>query len=347
MKTKSFINVATIPKILPRIEKFINKRKFFLITKIYEAKIEITYNCNLNCPFCFIKGMKHEEMPIGMFTKIVKLLKKFGIRHVRLTGGEPFLHRELKKFIDICKSLNLYITLNTNGTILNENTMKILDMIDEVNVSFHSTNTSDPIVNRKLMFLNKLSKKRILVCVDTVGTNKNIENFEKFYLLLKKYRIDYWTIKYLVPTAPGNESIDKKHVNLLIRKILKLKKTPFKICVGNFPLCATNPELAKKVSIGRRLCIYGNLTITPEGNLKLCYPFNKEILGNILKEGILAKFLKNRNEIFKKIIPTECLLCKYKNICGYGCRYSAYLNKKINAMHTLANGANYNFLNLK
>jgi radical SAM protein with 4Fe4S-binding SPASM domain len=329
-----------MPKILPKIEKFINKKKFFLITKINEARIEITYKCNLNCTFCFIKGIKHQEMSIKMFAKIVKLLKKFGIGCVRLTGGEPLLHKELKKFINICKSLNLYISLNTNGTILNENTIKILDMIDEVNVSFHSTNTSDPIVNRKLMFLSEVSKKRILVSVNTIGTNKNIEDFEKFYLIFKKHRIDYWTINYPVPTAPENEFVDKKHVDLLIKKILKLKKTPFKIYVGNFPLCVTNPELAKKVSIGRRLCIYDNLTITPQGSLKLCYVFNKEILGNILKKGTLIKFLKNRSEILKKIIPQECWYCKYKNICGYGCRYSAYLNKKINAMHTLANGAN-------
>lgn len=88
--------------------------------------INITRNCNLQCPHCYASGgtvypyeLSAEE--IRTFLKDVKPYTK-GMVQVQLTGGEPFLEEE-KVFAAIDEFRNLkynILILNTNGILLTQ-----------------------------------------------------------------------------------------------------------------------------------------------------------------------------------------------------------------------------------
>jgi MoaA/NifB/PqqE/SkfB family radical SAM enzyme len=92
------------------------------------AKFSVTIltKCNLRCPLCYflIKDPAHFNkkgfMPFEDYESI--LLRYRGhIETVTLTGGEPLLHPEIEKFIDLTQSLNISVGIPTNGTLVKHN----------------------------------------------------------------------------------------------------------------------------------------------------------------------------------------------------------------------------------
>ena len=67
--------------------------------------IEITDRCNLNCKYCYDRFgyNKRENCDISLedFSLIVEEAKDIGIFDINLSGGEPFIHKDILKFIEM------------------------------------------------------------------------------------------------------------------------------------------------------------------------------------------------------------------------------------------------------
>lgn len=104
------------------------------------AYVEITNICNLRCDFC--PGTKREarSMTAEEFTVAANKLQgavKYLYFHVM---GEPLLHEELEKFLDIAGELGFRVCLTTNGTLLCKRGEQLLShgALHKVSVSLHS-----------------------------------------------------------------------------------------------------------------------------------------------------------------------------------------------------------------
>ena len=65
-------------------------------------RLSVTDRCDLRCGYCLPKGFKGFEEPDHWldFDEIVRVVRAFtalGVRHVRLTGGEPLVRRDLPR----------------------------------------------------------------------------------------------------------------------------------------------------------------------------------------------------------------------------------------------------------
>ena len=86
--------------------------------------IEPTSLCNLNCITC-VRNVWSDEtgnMDMDTFYTIVRQLKDFpDIQDVTLAGfGEPLYHPEILRMARAIKDMGLELTINTNGTLLNQ-----------------------------------------------------------------------------------------------------------------------------------------------------------------------------------------------------------------------------------
>ena len=85
-------------------------------------RISVTDRCNLRCIYCFPdnykKLPKSSLLSFEELTTLVEILKNFGLRKVRITGGEPLLRRNICSLIEKIASLNIPIYLSTNGSFL-------------------------------------------------------------------------------------------------------------------------------------------------------------------------------------------------------------------------------------
>jgi len=99
--------------------------------------------CNFNCIFCHSEGIFEEPkdtMRADEIQRITKVLMKFGVDVVKLTGGEPMLRRDIVDVVQKLGELPLReLSMTTNGTRLAELADELKDKgLDRVNISIHS-----------------------------------------------------------------------------------------------------------------------------------------------------------------------------------------------------------------
>jgi len=82
---------------------------------------EITERCNLSCPTCFAASSPHLtwQMPLEEFTaKLDRLIGqgKGGSDMVQLSGGEPTIHPDIERMVELCFERGIRkVYVNTNG----------------------------------------------------------------------------------------------------------------------------------------------------------------------------------------------------------------------------------------
>ncbi|HKM00396.1 MAG TPA: radical SAM/SPASM domain-containing protein [Mobilitalea sp.] len=117
--------------------------------KFKKFYIEITNVCNLQCDFCPPTRRKPEFMDIERFGKILDQIKdytNFIYLHVK---GEPLLHPELDKFLDLSHEKGFRVNITTNGTMINNVKDKLLmkPALRQVNFSLHSMDGNERFQN--------------------------------------------------------------------------------------------------------------------------------------------------------------------------------------------------------
>ena len=104
--------------------------------KIY---IEITNICNLDCPFCSKDTKEKRSMTIEEFDTILKKIDKYTDYIYLHVKGEPLLHKDLDKLLDIASSYNKKVNITTNGTLLKEKEELLKHpAIRQINISLHN-----------------------------------------------------------------------------------------------------------------------------------------------------------------------------------------------------------------
>ena len=103
-----------------------------MFKKIY---IEVTNICNLNCLFCPGNNRDKEFMEINKFKYILNSLKGYTKYLYFHLMGEPLMHPEINKLIDLASD-NYKINITTNGYYINR--IENNNNIHQINISLHS-----------------------------------------------------------------------------------------------------------------------------------------------------------------------------------------------------------------
>lgn len=97
------------------------------------ALLEITMDCNINCPVCFADGGKTKDAPtIDIIESWYQmLLDSGGPYNIQLSGGEPTMRDDLPDIIALGRFMGFsFIQLNTNGIRLYEEPEFLKRLID-------------------------------------------------------------------------------------------------------------------------------------------------------------------------------------------------------------------------
>ena len=100
-------------------KKVTQKYYRFLNVPAGDLRISITDMCNMHCSYCHNEGQEKaiKNMTFEDFVYIVENSIKYGVRKVRLTGGEPLMHPDIERIAQYLKINNNINNcgLNTNG----------------------------------------------------------------------------------------------------------------------------------------------------------------------------------------------------------------------------------------
>lgn len=90
---------------------------------------DVTGRCNLRCKHCYNadKYFRHTNRPTGYSElstsealDVVDRAANVGYDHIHLLGGEPFCRADLLQIIAHARQHSMRVTINTNGTLLND-----------------------------------------------------------------------------------------------------------------------------------------------------------------------------------------------------------------------------------
>ncbi len=103
--------------------------------------LEGTWRCNQNCVYCVRQQLSAEEQVKDMsFEKIVEVLDNFPRlkEFVFIGAGEPLLHPDWDKIVEMVRKRNLHLQFSTNGVLLTPEKAKRLPPDTHVYVSLDS-----------------------------------------------------------------------------------------------------------------------------------------------------------------------------------------------------------------
>jgi MoaA/NifB/PqqE/SkfB family radical SAM enzyme len=162
----------------------------------------VTDRCNLDCGYCFKpEFFYHEDRNRNV--NLAHILADSDVAQVTLGGGEPTLVGNLSEIVDILKKGGKYVSLHTNGLLLDNNALERLG-VDDIALPIDSTDRETQRELRGERFLATLGKLPNLASTilrggirlgyHTVFTAINHQHIPKVYDFIKRIGFDYWKI---------------------------------------------------------------------------------------------------------------------------------------------------------
>lgn len=198
--------------------------------------IEVTNFCNLNCPICVAKNTRKQGfLDLNLLEKIIKenktiLKNQFIWLHF---NGEPLLHNDFPKIIQILKENGINTRLSTNATLLTEEiSSKLMEAgLDYIvfSVDGYTKDTYEKIrkganfeqVERNILNFLKIKRKKRFktkIQIQIIKTKENAKEIKPFIQKWKKTDVNYINVKSFCSRAWRAREINR------FAEVLGLKK---------------------------------------------------------------------------------------------------------------------------
>lgn len=132
------------------------------------AMFNIVHRCNAGCQYC--ADWKNDpdpknDLPLTNILHIIDDLKSLGVQVLMLTGGEPFLRKDIFEIIEYARNLGFEVSLITNGTALTEKSVHRLAALDLYKIGV-SIDSLDP---ERMFAIRRLPVKRVTRTIEMLA----------------------------------------------------------------------------------------------------------------------------------------------------------------------------------
>ncbi len=272
-------------------------------------RLAVTDRCNLRCFYCMPEEgidylprrqlLTYEEME-----RVVRLMVKLGIDKVRITGGEPFVRKDMMEFLERLAAIEGLKKLNitTNGTMTAALVPRLKKIINSVNLSLDSLDekrffeiTRRDYYPKVMRTLEQLLHFEIPTKINAVVMNgRNIDDIVPLIELARNNPVDVRFIEEMPFNGSGSngETLAWDYPKILefirshypdIEKIPDPKSsTSF-----NYHIPGFQGNIGIIAAYTRLFCGSCNrIRLTPQGMLKTClYDDGVFNLKNLIREG--------------------------------------------------------------
>jgi len=205
--------------------------KFEAITKekdsLKELTVQITDRCNKNCVKCNKRSFTYQDMSREDVLRIIREACDLGLKHIHFTGGEPTLHKNFPKFIEVSKDLGLRVDMSTNG----EFSEVVADEL--VSAGIDSINISWDYINLPPKCIEFIGMKPIKIFVNHMVIPENYWELPDFLEHVAKY-VEITDIQ-LMPPRGGAQ---KFTMDQIAEFNTEIRHECYKIALGRFPMVA-------------------------------------------------------------------------------------------------------------
>lgn len=302
------------------------------------AYLHVTHRCNLQCEGCYSQEDNRNnrlDPTLEQLDNALAFLSSKGVEELNVSGGEPFLRRDLPQILEIATIDHGIPRVNilTNGTQGSDEMLAACaPFVHMVSVSFDGASADDPAYIRGeqrfdqlVAFVKRAQRAGISVCITPTLHRLNVNDVNRYHLLADELEVGLG-FSLLSPTAdsknaftdlfPGEKELVQLAHNMLAR-----------------PSSASGRESIDCLSSGlhcREDCGAGvrSISIDADGIVYPCHMMHHPSLamGNAFAQDATdMKFdavpvLKVHNAPKSK----TCIQCEFNLLCGGGCKARAW-----------------------
>jgi radical SAM protein with 4Fe4S-binding SPASM domain len=297
--------------------------------------IGVTDICNYNCVYCYGAFIRESSsIDFDYITLIDAIMKRYEVDTFVLTGGEPTLFSRVFHMAEYIKKRGIKVSLNTNGSLVDEKNVKSFKVFDYITISLdgHNSKINDftrgkGAFEQTLQGIKNLCENNIDVTVATVINKYNVSHIKELYNFTEKLGVANHTFADCLPIGRGSKEIclSSQEINDVNNELACLRLDSMKEQQVSFVKSSLITG-SSKVSCGMGI---NEIYVNNIGDIYPCrMSYSSEYkIGNVFKS--------TRNEIdyaLKTITGNlsvdnlECKSCIIKYYCGGGCRiaHSSY-----------------------
>lgn len=284
-------------------------------------RLAVTDRCNLRCFYCMPEDGLHwlsreELMNYEEMLRLCSLLVEMGIQKIRITGGEPFIRKDIMSFLSRLSALNGLneLSITTNGVLTAPYVGQLKDIgINSVNLSLDTLDAARFFaITRRDEFasvmktLDELLKNDIQVKINAVVMEgKNTQDIIPLVQLTKDLPVDVRFIEEMPFNGNGHSFSGLKwdYVHILEeikRNFPSIQKIndPDSSTAYNYRIPGYKGDVGVIAAYSRTFCGTCNrIRVTPQGTLKTCL-YDKGVMN--IKDMLRSE--KNVGHIKKAII---------------------------------------------
>jgi MoaA/NifB/PqqE/SkfB family radical SAM enzyme len=273
--------------------------------------LSITNACNFHCKTCIREYPdKIQNIPLDLVEKaIVEYIKLTDNRIVAITGGEPCLHPQFEKIIDIIIKHDCRFAVTTNGffrekyEFLLEKPRKAFQNIrfsmdgatKEVHDKIRQPGSFERLKKTIKFFSSKGVYTRVAVCVNKL----NYHQLEMIPDLAKELGVNNINFFTSIRTSLNSDIVlkDKEKEECRLRIYEIIKNTSFSGIIKNGFYFGFGVEFCQSMNLD-------SILVNPSGEISFCC--------NIIRDGAVVGSLKDHFffELYNRCLDLSCQLKK-------------------------------------
>ena len=313
------------------------------------GSIELLPLCNMNCDMCYVRLNREEMEKQGRlriadeWLEIGRQMKDAGVLFLLLTGGEPFLYPDFRRLYLELRKMGMIITINTNGTLIDEDLAAFLGKYKprRVNITLYGTDeeTYDKLCHypggyeKTLRGIRLLREQGVDVKVGGSLARANRDDLDKLLDIGEELDIPVRVDTYMIPATrerdlPYNMQSRLNPEEAARARIHALKREMgpelFLQYVRQSVERADHPEPAE-AKPGHMSCMAGqcSFTINWQGEMRPCVILTEPAI-SVFEGGFEAAWKYIVEETHKILLNEKCSTCHMRHLCRT-CAASALL----------------------
>jgi len=253
-------------------------------------QIQKNYNCNQACLHCaiskFREHLKGSNLSVENMKQIADEAHDYGLYSMCISGGEPLLFSDLQKTIEAVDSSRFVLSVDTNGSLLNEEKIKWLvelgvdrihlsiDGMSENHNTFRKVKKDEWQHNIDLLPLCK--QLGLGVIINIVATKNLVRStqIETQLEFIKQFGF-HSSLIYAKPVGTFEEARDQ---------VLNSKDFEYLETLTKKYNCSTHLTVNNGLDIGC-MCYKRHFSLLPDGQSLSC-PWIPISMGNVFTEGL-------------------------------------------------------------
>jgi radical SAM protein with 4Fe4S-binding SPASM domain len=292
---------------------------------------EVTTRCNLNCQHCSnASGRGGVDMKKEDYLRIVDMLSDAGTLTFAVTGGEPFVRKDVLEIVEKCCNTFYDVHIATNGTLIGEkeaaalaefSNLSVIVSLDSHTSQFHDKfRQVEGAFDRALSGIRNLVSEGIYTLVGATFVRENINHFKEVLFLAEELMVDGVNYDIARPTGRGEDiDISAEEDMLYMEEINTILDETFTDRMMTVFCERFRTSYMSNCGVGMTMWCFA-----PTGNVRPCSVLNEKYVtcGNLLREDFHEIFSREPATILNRI-RAPC-----KEMCG-DCRYLSYCSECI------------------